>query len=126
MVKMSKQEFKKRDLLYTGALWLLSLILPDPHFDYGKEARFRKREFFYLGILLLLPLVWSNPHLHHLMVLAGVNAILALGLTLILGYAGQISLGHAAFFGIGAYTTAILTTHYSFPTFLAFWASGLS
>jgi branched-chain amino acid transport system permease protein len=126
MVEKSKQEFKKRDLFYTGALWLLSLILPDPHFDYGKEARFRKREFFYLGALLLLPLVWSDQHLHHLMVLAGVNAILALGLTLILGYAGQISLGHAAFFGIGAYTTAILTTRCNFPTFLAFWASALS
>jgi branched-chain amino acid transport system permease protein len=43
-----------------------------------------------------------------------------------MGYAGQISLGHAAFFGIGAYTTAILTTRYAFPTFVAFWASAVS
>jgi branched-chain amino acid transport system permease protein len=57
------------------------------------------------------------------MVLAGINAILALGLSLFLGFAGQVSLGHAAFFGIGAYTTAILTTRYAFPTFGAFWAS---
>jgi len=57
------------------------------------------------------------------MVLSGINAILALGLSIFLGYAGQISLGHAAFFGMGAYTTAILTTRYGLPTFVAFWAS---
>lgn len=39
----------------------------------------------------------------------GLNVILALGLNLLMGYAGQISLGHAAFFGMGAYTSAILT-----------------
>lgn len=87
------------------------------------RREFRKRDLCYLGALLLLPLIWPDPHLHHLMVLAGIYAILALGLSLFLGYAGQISLGHAAFFGIGAYTTAILTTRYSVPTFVAFWAS---
>ena len=39
----------------------------------------------------------------------GIYALLALGLNLLMGYAGQISLGHAAFFGLGAYTSAILT-----------------
>ncbi len=87
------------------------------------RREFRKRDFCYLTALLLLPLIFTDPHLHHLMVLAGIYAILALGLSLFLGYAGQISLGHAAFFGIGAYTTAILTTRYSAPTFAAFWAS---
>ena len=67
-----------------------------------------------------------DVHLHHLMVLAGINAILALGLSLFLGYTGQISLGHAAFFGTGAYTTAILTTRYAFPTLVAFLASALA
>lgn len=40
----------------------------------------------------------------------GIAALLAIGLNLLMGYAGQISLGHAAFFGMGAYTSAILTT----------------
>lgn len=40
--------------------------------------------------------------------LIGINVILALGLNLITGFCGQISLGHAAFFGVGAYTTALL------------------
>lgn len=45
--------------------------------------------------------------------LLGINAIVILGLTLFVGQAGQISIGHAAFFGIGAYTAAIFTTKYS-------------
>ena len=47
------------------------------------------------------------------------NAILAVGLNLLMGYAGQISLGHAAFFGMGAYTSAILTTRYACPSLIA-------
>ncbi len=42
----------------------------------------------------------------------GIYAILVVGLNVIVGYAGQISLGHAAFFGIGAYTAGILTTKF--------------
>jgi len=41
----------------------------------------------------------------------GIFVLLALGLNLLMGYAGQISLGHAAFYGIGAYASAILTLH---------------
>jgi len=123
MVKEYKIEYRKRDILYTAGLWLISLILPDPHLPYRREF-IKKRDFFYLGALLLLPLILSDP-LVYLMVLAGIYAILALGLSLFLGYAGQISLGHAAFFGIGAYTTAILTTRYAIPTVGAFWASAL-
>jgi len=44
-----------------------------------------------------------------MLIYIGINVLLALGLNLLMGYAGQISLGHAAFFGLGAYTSAILT-----------------
>jgi branched-chain amino acid transport system permease protein len=125
MVDSGQHELRKRDLLYVVPLWLLSLILPDPHLDYRQEARFRRRELFYLGAFLLFPLIWPNPHIHYVMVLAGIYAILALGLSLFLGYTGQISLGHSAFFGAGAYTTAILTARYGFPPFVAFWASAI-
>lgn len=55
----------------------------------------------------------------NLMTLAGIYACVAIGLNLLVGYAGQISLGHAAFFGIGAYTTAILCTRFSwFPPWI--------
>ncbi len=122
--KVSKREFRNRDLFYLVPLWLLSLIAPDPYLYHKKE--FKKKDLYYLGAICLAPLIWADPHFHHLMVLAGIYAILALGLSLFIGYAGQISLGHAAFFGIGAYTTAILTTRYALPSLLAFLASALS
>ncbi|MDH7570184.1 MAG: branched-chain amino acid ABC transporter permease, partial [Armatimonadota bacterium] len=43
------------------------------------------------------------------LVFVGINTILAVGLNLLMGYAGQVSLGHAAFYGMGAYLSAILT-----------------
>ena len=52
--------------------------------------------------------VWNPYHLHTL-IMAGIFAVLALSLNLLLGYTGQLSLGHAAFFGIGAYASALLT-----------------
>ena len=52
--------------------------------------------------------IWNPYHLHTL-IMAGIFAVLALSLNLLLGYTGQLSLGHAAFFGIGAYASALLT-----------------
>lgn len=54
----------------------------------------------------------ENSYYIQTLTLIGINTLLALGLNLLMGYAGQISLGHAAFFGIGSYTTAILTTKF--------------
>lgn len=55
----------------------------------------------------------------NVMALAGIYSCAVIGLNLLIGYAGQISLGHAVFFGIGAYSVAILSTRYSgFPAWL--------
>ncbi len=75
-----------------------------------------QRKGFYLLTLLvvLLPLLFpDNYFVTVVAVSAGLNAILAVSLNLLMGYAGQISLGHAAFFGMGAYTSAILTTKFA-------------
>jgi len=50
-----------------------------------------------------------NPYYLGIVVIVGIYVILALGLNIITGFAGQVSLGHAAFFAIGAYASAILT-----------------
>lgn len=50
--------------------------------------------------------------------LVGIYAIVAVGLNLLMGYAGQVSLGQGAFFGIGAYASALLTTKAGFPVWL--------
>jgi branched-chain amino acid transport system permease protein len=65
--------------------------------------------------LLLLPFVMGNDYYLTVMIVGGFNVILVLGLNLLMGYAGQISLGHAAFYGIAAYTTGILTTTWHWP-----------
>ncbi len=56
-------------------------------------------------------------YLLHLAIMGGIYIILAISLNLIVGYAGQVSLGHAAFFGIGAYISALssLLWHFPFP-----------
>jgi branched-chain amino acid transport system permease protein len=58
--------------------------------------------------------------------LVGIYAMLTLGLNTITGIAGQISLGHAAFFGVGAYTTAILTVTYGWSFWPALVAAAIA
>lgn len=69
----------------------------------------------YTLIIFAIPAILQNNY--HLMVLnvAALNIVVVIGLNLLMGYAGQISLGHAAFYGLGAYLSAIFTTTYSFP-----------
>jgi len=74
---------------------------------------------FGIGVLLV-PLADALPFLTraNLVVLA-LHAIAAMGLTLVMGFAGQVSLGHAAFYGVGAYTTALLTSKAEWHPLLA-------
>jgi len=79
-----------------------------------------------LGLLVLgavvaaLPLLFPKNYFVTVVgVTAGFNVILAVSLNLLIGYAGQISLGHAAFFGLGAYSSAILTTRYGVDPWLS-------
>jgi branched-chain amino acid transport system permease protein len=60
-------------------------------------------------VIALLPLLPLNRFHYDVLVKSGLNAIVCIGLNLLVGYAGQVSLGHAAFFAIGAYASAILT-----------------
>jgi branched-chain amino acid transport system permease protein len=53
-----------------------------------------------------------------IMIFVGIYCLMTIGLSLLMGYAGQISIGHAAFYGIGAYTSAILTVNYGLNPWL--------
>lgn len=77
--------------------------------------------FYLIAVLTLtLPLIFpDNYYLTVIGVAAAFHIILVVGLNLLMGYCGQISLGHAAFFGLGAYTTGILTTKYGINSWLA-------
>ena len=65
-----------------------------------------------------------SPYITHLLILIAIYVVLALSLNLALGYTGLLNLGHVAFFGIGAYTSAILTKA-GHPYFLSFLAAGI-
>jgi len=67
------------------------------------------------ALAIALPLALPGTYHRHVLVLAGIFVLMALGFDLVLGYVGELSLGHAAFFGIGAYTTALLTRSYAVP-----------
>ncbi len=70
-----------------------------------------------IAVVALLPVMIPQSFLVTVFVFIGINIIVCTGLSLIFGYAGQLSLTQAAFYGLGAYTSAILTTRYD----VSFW-----
>lgn len=75
-------------------------------------------------LFVVIPLV-SSPYVLYVVNHIGIAAIGAIGLNLLIGYTGQISLGHGAFFGVGAYSAAILATAAGFPFWAALVCSGV-
>jgi branched-chain amino acid transport system permease protein len=73
-----------------------------------------------LAVLLPLPM---NDYYRSVLWRTGLYAILGLSLNIILGYAGLFQLGHAAFYALGAYTTALLNLHFNVPILLTYPAS---
>ena len=72
-----------------------------------------------VAVLLVLPFVLPNSYYMDLAIRMAINAIIVIGLNLLIGFAGQISLGHAGFLGIGAYASAVLPTHFGMHPLLA-------
>lgn len=77
-------------------------------------------------ILAVLPLVLPNSFYYDVVIRIAINAIVVIALNLLMGYTGQISLGHAGFFGIGAYASAILTSNFGWPPVAALAAGALA
>jgi branched-chain amino acid transport system permease protein len=72
---------------------------------------------FLLLILLiaLLPVLSGSTYTLTIGIFSGINALVAIGLCILMGYAGQVSLGQAGFYGIGAYVSSILSVHAGIP-----------
>ncbi|WP_022720383.1 branched-chain amino acid ABC transporter permease [Rhodopseudomonas sp. B29] len=66
-------------------------------------------------VIALLPLLFPSSYYYRVAALVWVSALAAIGLNILMGKAGQVSLGHAGFFGIGAYAVAIGPTHLGVP-----------
>jgi len=78
----------------------------------------------FIAALITFPFLVHNYHIYMANYMA-INVIVTVGLNILVGYTGQISLGHAGFFAIGAYGTVLLMTGLHFPFLLALACSGL-
>jgi branched-chain amino acid transport system permease protein len=74
--------------------------------------------------LLCVPL-WADPYIVYMTNISGIAIIAAMGLNILTGLTGQISLGHAAFVALGAYTTAILATRSGMPFWITIPSGGV-
>jgi len=85
-----------------------------------------KRNFIFFGIVLIaLPFIFSTQtFLISIFSQILIYSIAAFGLNILIGYAGQISIGHAAFLAIGAYLSAVLTKNFNFPFIVTIFLSG--
>ncbi len=80
----------------------------------GKNYQIGLLVFIVIAIQLLITFAGKTPYLTQL-TMTGYYSMVIIGLTLLMGYTGQISLGHAGFFAIGGYTSAFLTTFNMLP-----------
>ena len=76
-----------------------------------------------LAALIAAPLVLDNPYYIHLLETISIYAILLFGLDIVVGYTGQVSLGHAGLFGIGAYTAGVLVFKLGAPVLVTLGAA---
>jgi branched-chain amino acid transport system permease protein len=83
----------------------------------------KKPDFLAFGIFLVaitfLPVFVGSTYSLTVAIFSGINALVAIGLCILMGYAGQVSLGQAGFYGIGAYVSSILSVHAGFPVILS-------
>ena len=82
------------------------------------KSRERLVPLLLLLALFALPLA-GNSYYTSLMIVVGIHTMVTVGLCLLLGYAGQVSLGHAAFYGLGAFISGILSATYGVQPWLA-------
>jgi branched-chain amino acid transport system permease protein len=99
--------------------------------SYAQELRIFETDFgrLWLGIGILLlfgVLPWGfSPYMIYIFNTIGIAAISVIGLNILIGFTGQISLGHGAFFGVGAYAAAILATALNCPFYLSIPAAAI-
>jgi branched-chain amino acid transport system permease protein len=85
----------------------------------GKPFSMRVAGALFFGFFLLVPVLGVNQYYLYVASLVPIYVILALGLNLLVGYAGQLAFANAAMFGIGAYGAGLLIKHFAVPYWLA-------
>jgi branched-chain amino acid transport system permease protein len=74
------------------------------------------------AVVIVLPLFFPSAYYYRIGALVFIFALAVVGLNLLMGFAGQVSLGHAGFLGIGAYSVAIGPVHFGAPSWLCLFA----
>jgi branched-chain amino acid transport system permease protein len=92
----------------------------------GRRRAVRPLTWFVLAALFVVPWIDSDKFVLHVLSLIAIASIVAMGLQVLLGGSGQLSIGQAAFYGIGAYTSALLTTKFGVPFPLALLGAGVA
>ena len=72
-----------------------------------------------IAAALVFPFVVTSPYYLHLVVVIAIFSIVTLGLDIVFGYTGEVSLGHAALFGVGAYTAGVMAFQFEIGFWLA-------
>lgn len=89
----------------------------------GQRAALRSRWLGYLlaiAVIIVLPLIFNDTYWRTNLTVCAINVLLAIGLDFILGFAGQLNLGHSAFYGLGAYVSTLLIVKLGVPFWVAF------
>jgi branched-chain amino acid transport system permease protein len=71
-------------------------------------------------VIVLLPMLLEGAYWRAALTVCAINVMLAVGLDFILGYSGQLNLGHSAFYGLGAYVSTLLVMKFGMPFWVAF------
>ncbi|MHB8808168.1 MAG: branched-chain amino acid ABC transporter permease, partial [Anaerolineaceae bacterium] len=119
----------------TGVSLIIALAL---FFGYSRISRLKTilseaisldaKYLIWVGIIIaiIVPLTLrSQPYIIHILVIAGISIILALGLNFQVGSTGIPNLGYAAFYGVGAYASALLSTRLGISFWISILAAGL-
>jgi branched-chain amino acid transport system permease protein len=77
------------------------------------------------AIVIILPLLFPSAYYYRIGALVFIFALAVVGLNLLMGFAGQVSLGHAGFLGIGAYSVAIGPVHFGAPSWLCLFVGAI-
>jgi len=103
--------------------------LPNQDIFFRIESYISKRRFWFFAalflLLLLMPVFGFSRYIMRICILIGIYSMLTLGLNLVAGYAGQLSMGNAGFYAIGAYTATLLMIKLGVSFWLSIWAAAI-
>lgn len=101
-------------------------VTASAHRDAHRRGSVHAAALLVMAALIALPWIEPDKFALHVLSLIAIASIAAMGLQVLLGYSGQLSIGQAAFYGIGAYTSALLTAKLGLPFPLALLGAGIA